>query len=117
MVSLLLLLWGAAWASAYYIPPSIVAMRIGGTQHAALVTNVFDMGGYIFGAFFTYQATKSGGHSDWANVMLALIFFNGIGLVTMALAMLPEDAWTGLTELLSKCKRPLGVRDAKLLNY
>lgn len=93
-LSLLLIIWGAAWAAAYYIPPSILAMRIGGSQHAALVTNIFDMGGHVFGSLFNYSASKSGGRGDWSTVMVTLVVCNAVGLCSMALAMSPEKSWT-----------------------
>lgn len=36
----LLATWGATWATAFYVPPGIVALELGGVQHAALITNV-----------------------------------------------------------------------------
>ena len=115
-VSLLFLIWGAAWAAAYYIPPSILAMRIGGSQHAALVTNVFDMGGYVFGAFFSYYATKSAGRGEWSSVMLSLILCNAVGLGAMALAMSPDEMWIRQYAL-NFIENSRVARGAKLLHY
>lgn len=36
----LLSTWGATWAAAFYVPPGLVALELGGSQHAALITNV-----------------------------------------------------------------------------
>jgi predicted MFS family arabinose efflux permease len=36
----LLMVWGATWAAAFYVPPGLVALELGGVQHAALITNV-----------------------------------------------------------------------------
>lgn len=46
-VLLLLLLWGAAWALPFYIPAGVMALQLGGSQHAAQLTNVFDFIGFL----------------------------------------------------------------------
>jgi len=43
------LLWGFAWALPFYIPAGVMALKLGGVHHAALLTNLFDAAGNLVG--------------------------------------------------------------------
>lgn len=102
---------------AYYIPPSILAMRLGGSHHAAFVTNLFDIGGYILGAWFSYYTTNSGNRGEWSGVLLLLTLCNGIGLISMALAMRSEEIRFGILTSLLIEERSRSLPSVKLLKY
>ena len=46
-VLLVIFLWGFAWSLPFYIPAGVMALRLGGPSHAALLTNLFDAAGFL----------------------------------------------------------------------
>jgi len=89
VVLALLTLWGAAWALAFYIPPGVIALQIGGQHHAALVTNLADGAGFAVAAIFSIFAMNLGrrGGASWAPIMVTLASFAGIALFSLLHAM------------------------------
>jgi hypothetical protein len=90
LVLVLLTMWGGAWALPFYIPPGLVALRLGGRHHAALLTNIFGATGYFAGAIFTYFSMKWGKAGNWLPVLLLCAGGNFVSLITMNLAMKAE---------------------------
>ena len=82
-----LFLWGGTWAAAFYSPPGIVALELGGPAHAALLTNVFDAAGYLAAAVFSYYATSMGRNGQWTGIMASLTLCSTIASITMLKAM------------------------------
>ena len=85
----LLTVWGAAWALAFYIPPGVIALDIGGTHHAALVTNIADGAGFTVAACFSLLAMPLGrrGGAAWGKVHLVLASFSAMALLSLRHAM------------------------------
>jgi hypothetical protein len=44
---LAIFLWGFAWSLPFYIPAGVMALQLGGPEHAALLTNIFDAAGFL----------------------------------------------------------------------
>jgi hypothetical protein len=89
LVLVLLTLWGSAWALAFYIPPGVIALAIGGRNHAAFITNLADGFGFAVAAVFSIFAMNQGreGGKAWGPIMLTLSTFAGIALVSLRHAM------------------------------
>jgi hypothetical protein len=64
-LSILLAVWGAVWALAFYIPAGVMALKLGGLQHAALLTNLFDAVGFFAAALLSYYAMELGRVGNW----------------------------------------------------
>lgn len=81
--------WGFSWALAFYIPPGILALQIGGKRNAALITNIADGAGFTLAALFSTLAMSRGrvGGAAWGDVMLTLAGFSGVALVSLRHAM------------------------------
>lgn len=82
-----LFVFGFTWALAFYTPPGIVALELGGKKHAALVTNIFDATGYLLAAIFSYYAAKFGQIGNWTGLMSSLTLCSVIASFSMYLAM------------------------------
>ena len=91
LILALITVWGTAWALPFYIPPGLVALRLGGQHHAALLTNIFDAVGFFAGAVFSYYSMKAGRFGDWLPVFGACAAANLISLVSMNMAMRLDD--------------------------
>jgi len=87
----LLTLWGGAWALAFYVPPGVIALSIGGKDHAALVTNVADGAGFGVAAIFSIFAMDLGRKGAWGPIMALLASFASIALVSLRHAMIKAD--------------------------
>lgn len=100
----LLTTWGATWATAFYVPPGIVALELGGVRHAALITNVlyllyrwlgltdlmlqiFDAGGFFGAAVFSYYGMKYGQIGAWGGVLGSLSVCGFVAFIAMFTAM------------------------------
>ena len=79
--------WGATWALTFYTPPGVVALELGGRQHAALLTNVFDAVGYFAAAIFSYYASELGKAGKWTGILSSLTICSMTAIWTMLLAM------------------------------
>lgn len=86
-----LTLWGCTWALPFYLPPGIVALKIGGRDHAALITNLFDGLGFGLAAVYSIFAMKYGRVGNWAPVMIALMIFGGLSTISMHYAMTEDN--------------------------
>ena len=82
---LILFVWGAAWMLPFYIPPGVLALHLGGTAHAALLTNLFDAAGFSAASVLSYYAMSSNG--VWAPVLGWLSIGGGMALLGMNCAM------------------------------
>ena len=80
-------LWGIAWALPFYIPAGVMALNLGGINHAALVTNIFDAVGFFSSALFSLPATQYGSKGHWTPVLLILTVANFIATASMYSAM------------------------------
>ena len=96
IVSALLFLWGASWMLPFYVPPGVYALHLGGVQHSALLTNMFDAAGFTAGAVLSYFAMSLGGKGHWKPVLGALSCGGGLALMGMwkAMASLTADTIT-----------------------
>ena len=92
VILFILTLWGVCWSLPFYLPPGIVALRLGGKEHSALLTNVFDGAGFALAAVYSIFAMKLGRKGDWCPIMLALSAFGLISTVTMRHAMNTEES-------------------------
>jgi hypothetical protein len=55
--ALSMFVWGFAFAVPFYIPPSLFALKRGGTSSSATIADVFDIGGFgLLAAFNGYVA-------------------------------------------------------------
>ena len=81
--------WGFSWALAFYIPPGILALQIGGNRNAALITNIADGAGFTLAALFSTLAMSRGrvGGAAWGSVMLTLAGFSGVAFISLRHAM------------------------------
>jgi len=84
---LILTLYGACWALPFYIPPGVYALTVGGTEHAAFITNLFDGFGFIIAAFFSIVAMENGRVGQWAGILMSLAFAGLLSLVSQFHAM------------------------------
>lgn len=84
---LVLGVWGAAWSLPFYIPPGVMALSLGGAQHAALLTNVYDGASFFAAAMFSYFVMKAGGEGRWDAVLLPMVLGACAAAVCMAIAM------------------------------
>jgi len=79
--------WGFAWAFAFYIPPGLLALQIGGPDHSALITNVADGAGFTVAALFSILAMSRGRSGAWGSVMQTLSAFSFLALIALRHAM------------------------------
>ncbi|KAL7571434.1 hypothetical protein ACA910_019192 [Epithemia clementina (nom. ined.)] len=56
--------WGAAMAIPFYIPPSLYALKRGGTECSATIADLFDMGGFALLAWFNRYVVGLPNKSD-----------------------------------------------------
>jgi MFS family permease len=82
-----LFLWGAAWMLPFYIPPGVLALHLGGTAHAALLTNLFDGAGFLAASVVSFYAMSLGSKGHWAPVMGCLSTGGALALLGMNRAM------------------------------
>lgn len=87
VVLTILTLWGCSWALPFYIPPGIVALKIGGRDHAALITNLYDAFGFGLAALYSIAAMEYGRVGNWAPIMVLLSVFGGLSTISMHYAM------------------------------
>ena len=75
------------------VPPGLVCLKLGGKEHAALLTNIYDGVGFLSAAFFTYFATRK----YWTSVLVFLSACSAISCVAMGRAMAltnrQEERW------------------------
>ena len=83
--------WGASWALPFYVPPGIMALDIGGAEHSALITNVFDAVGFFGAAIFSGYAIRLGRSGQWAGLMAFMAISGLVSVFTMFDAMKPRD--------------------------
>lgn len=79
--------WGAAWMLPFYIPPGVLALHLGGTAHAALLTNLFDAAGFSAASVLSYYAMSFGSKGHWAPVMGCLSAGGALALLGMNRSM------------------------------
>jgi len=84
---LILTLYGFSWALPFYIPAGIMALKLGGKKHSALLTNLFDAVGFLAASIFSYYATELGRVGNWAPIFKILASVGAVSAVSMSLAM------------------------------
>lgn len=83
----ILTVWGGCWALPFYVPIGVIALQIGGKQHAALVTNLADGAGFSLAAVFSIYAMMYGRRGEWGSILIALSSFAFISLFSLRHAM------------------------------
>jgi hypothetical protein len=84
----ILFFWGMAWALPFYLPAGVMALTLGGVNHAALLTNLFDAIGFLAASVLSYYAMEFGKSGQWTSVIFGLSIAGGVALTTMSRAML-----------------------------
>ena len=87
LVLSVLTLWGVCWALPFYIPPGIIALKVGGKNHAALITNLYDAGGFAIAAIYSIFAMELGRVGEWFPIMVTLSTFGLLSTLSMHHAM------------------------------
>ena len=64
-----------------------MALDLGGLQHAALLTNIFDGAGFLIAAVFSKAAMTLGGRGNWAPIFTFMAFSGSVSTLSMAMAM------------------------------
>ncbi|GKY91206.1 hypothetical protein MPSEU_000093300 [Mayamaea pseudoterrestris] len=84
--------WGFSFAIPFYIPPSLYALKRGGTESSATIADVFDIGGFaLLAAFNGYVAGLH--HSSkvaWIPVFQMTTLAAFVSLVTLSIATWKE---------------------------
>eukprot|EP01041_Mallomonas_annulata_P008040 gene8040-16478_t len=91
VASSILLVWGGAWALPFYTPPALMALTLGGRQHSALLTNMFDGAGFLAGAIFSDIALGYGRRGVWRGSLLTMALGSCMTTASMLVAMILQD--------------------------
>ena len=86
-----LFMWGLGWSLPFYVPPGKLALSLGGRDHAALLTNIYDGFGFLAAAIFSYFGMISAKLNRWNGIMTLMYSFGLISLGTMTLSMHLEN--------------------------
>jgi len=86
-----LFMWGLGWSLPFYVPPGKLALRLGGRDHAALLSNIYDGFGFLAAAIFSYFGMISAKLNRWNGIMTLMYSFGLISLGTMTLSMHLEN--------------------------
>uniref|UniRef100_A0A7S3PV17 Major facilitator superfamily (MFS) profile domain-containing protein n=1 Tax=Chaetoceros debilis TaxID=122233 RepID=A0A7S3PV17_9STRA len=86
-------LWGVSFSIPFYIPPSMYALKRGGSESSATIADAFDFGGFMMLAWFNgfVAGRQQEVLMSWFAPFCALTIFSAVSLVTLIIATLTES--------------------------
>ncbi len=86
-----LFMWGLGWSLPFYVPPGKLALSLGGKDHAALLTNIYDGFGFLAAAVFSYYGMIYAKLNQWSGIMTLMYSLGIVSAGTMTLSMYLEN--------------------------
>jgi MFS family permease len=82
-----LFMWGLGWSLPFYVPPGKLALSLGGRDHAALLTNIYDGFGFLAAAVFSYHGMIYAKLNQWNGIMTLMYSLGLVSTGAMTLSM------------------------------